>query len=81
MDTACGGEVVWEELFHRVYREVDSKTEGVLKIGSLDIFNELKRNFPLEMAGIRSSDVARALPGFAKRVHIKGGNIYYLMRR
>jgi hypothetical protein len=70
-----------EELFHRVYREVDSKTEGVLKIGSLDIFNELKRNFPLEMAGIRSSDVARALPGFAKRVHIKGGNIYYLMRR
>jgi hypothetical protein len=57
------------------------KTEGVLKLGSLDIFNELKRNFPLEMAGIRSSDVARALPGFANRVHRKGGNIYFLMRR
>ncbi len=70
-----------EELFHRVFREVDPHSEGALCLKSLEIFTELKTKYPVETAGMNSQKFACLLPGFATRVHTNKGNGYYVVRR
>jgi predicted P-loop ATPase len=73
--------VIEEELYRKMYTEVDRKTEGAEFLSADEIYEEMREQYPVQTVGINSKDFAKTLASFAKRERTNQRNGYWVVRK
>jgi hypothetical protein len=73
--------IIEEELYRKMYTEVDRKTEGAEFLSADEIYEEMREQYPVQTVGINSKDFAKTLASFAKRERTNQRNGYWVVRK
>jgi hypothetical protein len=72
--------VTEEDLFFKMFRMGDRRTDGVEFLTADEIFKALKETYPTEMLGMTSKKLSSLLPTFAQRSRTNRKNGYWVVR-